>query len=131
MTRRHLGTGLGLLAGAFVLALTSHGPAPVLQVARFQGVVHAKHAPRHNATTRLPVSARLPHEHHHVVAGQRRNDPRSSSVRVETVSAHGGGPRSARRGGSGRERGLQRLFAVYYDANAPPARVLPTAGRHA
>lgn len=129
MTRRHLGTGLCLLVGAFVLALASHGPAPVLQVARFPGVVHERHAPRHHATTRLPVSARLPHEHHHVVAEQRRNDPRSSSVRIETVSTDHGGRPSSRRWGGSRDGVLRRLLAACHDANAPPTRVLPTAGR--
>ena len=131
MTRRYLGSGLGLLAGAFfTLALTSHGPVPALQVARFPGVVHPRHTPRSDAATGLPTAARLPHGHHYVATGQRRSDPRSLSVRVESVSADDAGRRSRRMWARSRERHLPVLLAVYHDANAPPALVPSVSGRH-
>jgi hypothetical protein len=129
MTRRYLGSGLGLLAGAFfMLALTSHGPTPALQVARFPGLVHQRHAPRNDAATRNPAAARLPHGHHYVAAGQRRSDPRFPNARVAPVSADARrpGPLWAR----SRERHIPVLLAVYHDANAPPVAVPPVSGRH-
>jgi hypothetical protein len=130
MTRRYLGSGLGLLAGAFfALALTSRGPVPALQVARFGGVAHAHHTLRNEATTRVPATAQLPHGHHYLATWQRRSDPRSPSVRVETVSADQAGRRSGRVWARSRERHLPLRLAVYHDANAPPAFVPFASGR--
>ncbi len=131
MTRRYLGSGLGLLAGAFfALAVTNRGPVPAHQVARFPGVGHPRHAPSNDAATRVPVTARIPHGHHYVATWKPRSDPRSSSVRIETVAANPAGRRSGRTWASSRDRYLPVLLAVYYDANAPPALVPSASGRH-
>jgi hypothetical protein len=123
---------MGLLAGAlFVLALTSHGPVPAIQIARFQGVVHPRRTPHHDATTRLPASARRAHEHHHVATGPRPDDPRSSGTRVASVSSDGRGRWSARGWASNHARRPQRLLTVYHDANAPPSGTPLASGRHA
>jgi len=131
MTRRYLGSGLGLLASAFfMLALTSHGPVPAIQVARFPGVVQPRQTPHRDSATRVPANARLPHGHHYVATWHRRSDPRASSVRVETIPADGAGRRSGRIRVRSRERHLPVLLAVYHDANAPPPLVPPVSGRH-
>jgi len=132
MTRRHLGTGIGLLAGAlFVLALTCHGPAPALQVSRFQGAVHTRRPARTDATTRVPASAQPQRDHRHLATNPPRNDPRSSGSRVEIASADGDGQRSARPWAGRRERHPSPLLAAYHDANAPPSGVPLGRGRHA
>jgi hypothetical protein len=129
MTRRHLTILLGLLAGGFfVLALTSHGPVPALQVTRFPGVVQRRDTSHREATTRVPATARLPRAHERVATGHRRNDPRSSSVRVEVVPADGSG-RWARRVAASPEQRLPVLLTTYHDANAPPAPGASISGR--